>query len=292
MQKIRFGPSGNSDSFYAQGYKSTWQMPKWLRRLGLDAFEYSFGHGVRIKTETAKRIGEEAKEYDISMSVHAPYYINLAASSEESREKNIRYVMDSVGAAREMGATRAVVHPGSAAKADRFAGLETAQKNLREILELKHEYGFDDVTLCLETMGRFSQLGTVDEILALCTLDDALLPTLDFGHINARGQGSLRTRSDYAAVLNAVGNVLGEDRLRVVHIHFSRVEYSAAGEKKHWTLQETQYGPEFEPLAEELAQRRLTPRVICESRGTMAEDALKLKKIYEDARRDAQRDGL
>ena len=292
MQKIRFGPSGNSDAFYEEGYKHTWQTPEWLHKLGLDAFEYSFGHGVRIKAETAQKIGEEARKHGIAMSAHAPYYINLAASSSESQQKNIRHIMDSVSAARDMGASRVVVHPGSVSKTGRSSGFETAKKNLLQILEIKRELGFDDVGLCLETMGRLSQLGTVDEILALCGLDETLLPTLDFGHINARGQGSLRTREDFTAVLDAVENALGVDRLRVVHIHFSRIEFSAAGEKRHWTLKETQYGPDFEPLAIELACRKLSPVVICESKGTMAYDAVKLKEMYESALNNAECEGM
>lgn len=292
MQKIRFGPSGNSDAFYEEGYKSTAQMPKWLHQMGLDAFEYSFGHGVRIKKDTAQKIGEEAKAYGIAMSAHAPYYINLAASSCENQQKNVQYIMETLNAAQDMGATRVVVHPGSVAKLDRPSGFEAAKKNLVQILEIKRELGFDDIRLCVETMGRLSQLGTVDEVMALCALDETLLPTLDFGHINARGQGSLRTREDYAAVFDAVENVLGADRLRIVHIHFSRIEFSATGEKRHWTYQDTQYGPDFEPLALELAIRSLTPVVICESKGTMAEDAAKLKGIYENACRIAESGGM
>jgi len=283
MTGIRFGPSGNSDAFYKQGYKHTWQAPEWLHSLGLNAFEYSFGHGVRIRTEMAKRIGEEAQKYGIAMSAHAPYYINLAVAGKEEQDRNIRHVMEAVSAARDMGATRVVVHPGSATKTGKAEGLKLAKANLMHILGLKRELGFVDVALCMETMGRHSQLGTVEEVLSLCELDDTLLPTLDFGHINARGQGSLITQADYAAVFDALENTLGADRLQNVHIHFSRVEFSAAGERRHWTLSDTQYGPEFAPLAVELAARRLTPVVICESRGTMAGDAVEMKKIYEAA---------
>lgn len=283
MTGIRFGPSGNSDAFYRQGYKHTWQTPEWLHGLGLNAFEYSFGHGVRMKTETAKRIGEEALKYGVAMSAHAPYYVNLAVDGAEEQDRNIRHVMEAVSAARDMGAVRVVVHPGSVSRIGRADGLELAKANLSHILGLKRELGFDDVVLCMETMGRHSQLGTVDEVLSLCALDDALLPTLDFGHINARGRGSLTTQADYAAVFDAVKNALGADRLQNAHIHFSRVEFSAAGERRHWTLNDTQYGPEFGPLAAELAARDLTPVVICESRGTMAHDAAEMKRMYEDA---------
>ncbi len=281
MLMIRFGPSGNSDAFYLEGYKSTVSAPKWISELGLNAFEYSFGHGVRMSKETAMKIGEEAKKYSIALSVHSPYYINLCAKWKESREKNINHVMKSVEAASYMGADRVVVHSGSVAKISRESGLEIAKDGLAEILEIKKAMGYDNIVLCLETMGKTNQLGTVDEVMELCKIDETLLPTLDFGHIDARGQGALKTQEDYAKVFDAVENAIGFDRMCSTHVHFSRIEHTKAGEKKHWTLDDVQYGPDFEPLALELAKRRITPRIICESRCTMAHDAVRLKKMYE-----------
>jgi deoxyribonuclease-4 len=291
MQRIRFGPSGNADAFYEQGHKSTWEAPKWLHEMGLDAFEYSFGHGVRIKRDTAAKIGEEAAKYGLAVSAHAPYYINLVDGSDTGRRKNIKHLLGAVRAGSWMGAVRVVVHPGSASGVDRDEGLAIAKESLQEIMAELDAEGFGGIRLCIETMGKKSQLGTVEEIMALCALDQRLLPTLDFGHIDARGGGSLKTPEDFAAVLDAVERALGADRLHATHIHFSRIEHTAAGEKRHWTFADTQYGPDFGPLALELARRKLAPVVICESKGTMAEDALQMKQIYEAAVRLLESEG-
>ena len=61
-----FGPAGNSDSFYAAGNKATVEAPAWLRSLGLTAYEYQCGRGVRVSEETARRMGEEAAKHGIT----------------------------------------------------------------------------------------------------------------------------------------------------------------------------------------------------------------------------------
>ena len=90
--KIRFGPSGNSDSFYDQGFKTSREMPKWLYDMGLNAYEYSITRGINLKEATAREIGEQAAKWGIAMSLHAPYYINLAGREEEGRKKSIQYL--------------------------------------------------------------------------------------------------------------------------------------------------------------------------------------------------------
>ncbi|MBM7581277.1 deoxyribonuclease-4 [Caldicoprobacter guelmensis] len=276
---IRFGPAGNSDSFYQQGYKSSVDMPRWLHGMGLTAYEYTCTHGVNIGEDTARAIGEEARKWDIVLSVHAPYYINLVTKDEDKRAKTKRHIMDSLKVARWMGAKRVVFHPGSCSQMDRRTALEIALDFLKEILEEARDFIEEGIHLCPETMGKVNQLGTVDEVLEMCLLHESLIPTLDFGHINAMGGGSIKSQEDYLCIINRVKEVLGEDRARYFHCHFSRIEYSAGGEKRHWTLKDTQYGPEFEPLAEVLASLDLKPIIICESRGTMAEDAVRLKEI-------------
>lgn len=276
---IRFGPAGNSDSFYEQGYSSSVDMPKWLHGMGLTAYEYTCTHGVNIGEATARAIGQEARKWDIALSIHAPYYINLASKDEDKRAKTKRHIMDSLRVAHWMGAKRVVFHPGSCSGMDRRAALEIAMDFLKEIIDEAREFIEEGIHLCPETMGKVNQLGTVDEVLEMCLIHDSLIPTLDFGHINAMGRGSIRSREDYMNIINRVKEVLGEDRARHFHCHFSRIEYSNGGEKRHWTLKDTQYGPEFEPLAEVIALLDLKPIVICESRGTMAEDAAQLKEI-------------
>ncbi|HWR21921.1 MAG TPA: TIM barrel protein [Feifaniaceae bacterium] len=280
--RIRFGPSGNSDSFYAQGYTATWQAPEWLSDMGLHAFEYSLGHGIRIREETAATIRKYAEAYDIQMSVHFPYYINLVTTDPENMQKNKEYFLRAVTVGKQMGAVRGVFHPGSAGKADRKESLHAACALLKEIIETLDDagLGLDTFALCPETMGKLSQLGDLEEMLTLCRVDERLLPCVDFGHLHCRGMGSIRTQKDYAAILDAVENGAGSARAKRMHIHFSRIEFTKAGEKMHHTFADTQFGPEFPPLAELLYGRRYTPVVICESRGTMAEDALTMQKMY------------
>lgn len=279
---ILFGPSGNSASFYEQGHKHSYEMPHWLAEMGLTAYEYSCNKGCKIGKEAAQRVGDEARANNIALSIHAPYYISLSSTEEEKRLKSVDYILQTLNVARSMGATRIVVHSGSCSKLSREAALAIAKDTLRLAIEAADREGFGDIHICPETMGKINQLGTLSEVLELCSLDDRLIPTIDFGHLNARTMGGLATQADFAAVLNEIGDKLGADRLKVFHSHFSKIEYGAGGEKKHLTFEDTQYGPCFEPLAELIYQRGLTPTFICESRDVMAEDALKMKVMYED----------
>lgn len=278
---IRFGPSGNSESFYQQGYKSSVQMPAWLNRMGLNAYEYQCSKGVNVSEATAGSIGEEAAKNGIFLSIHAPYYINMASGEEEKRINSKRYIMETLTCAKWMGAKRIVVHTGSYSKVDKKWALDTAKKVMREVLEETREKGLDDIIICPEVLGKKNQLGSLEEIIEICKIDERLLPTVDFGHIHARGLGALNSTEDFLAVLNKIEKELGYNRLKYLHCHFSRIEYTKGGEKKHWTMDDVQFGPEFEYLAQALYIKRMEPVVICESRDNMAEDALKMKKIYQ-----------
>lgn len=277
---VMFGPSGNSESFYEQGNKSSWQMPAWLKKMGLDAYEYPCGKGIRIGMETAMKIGEEAKINDIFMSVHAPYYINFASTEEDKRKASTGYVLETLQVARWMSASRVVVHTGSCSKISRNKAMELAVPELLKTLEEADAAGFSEIAICPEVLGKQNQLGTLDEILYLCKLDERLIPTIDFGHLHARGLGCMNTVEDFESVIEKIENELGGYRAKNFHVHFSRIEYGKGGEKRHVTYSETCYGPDFDPLAEVIYKRNLSPVIICESRGMMAEDSLKMKEIY------------
>ncbi len=279
---IRFGPSGNSESFYKQGHKSSIDMPKWLHDMGLNAYEYSLTRGINIKEETARLIGTEARKYDIAVSVHAPYYINLASPEKEIAKKSKEYILDSLKVATWLGAKRVVFHPGSCAKISRQKANENVIHMLKQLIDQAKDYLQSGMFLCPETIGKLNQVGTLDEILHFCSLHDNMMPTLDFGHLHARGLGAINSKEDYQEIIDRVENAIGYERTKSFHSHFSRIEFTEGGEKKHWTISDTQYGPEFSYLAEVIIERRLSPTIICESRGVMAEDALKLKNIYEE----------
>ncbi|MDD3839210.1 MAG: TIM barrel protein [Clostridia bacterium] len=277
----KFGPSGNSDSFYNQGYKSSIDAPEWIKSLGLDCYEYSCTRGVRVGEKTAKQIGQKAEQNDILMSIHAPYYINFASTDVNSINKSKKYIKDCINAAKWLKADRIVFHPGSCAKIDRSKAFQNTKKSIKELLdEIKEDCCKYNIKLCPETMGKRNQLGTVEEIIDICSIDEILLPVLDFGHIYAFNLGKIKSKADYDCIFNEIKNKLGTERLNKIHCHFSRIEYTKAGEKKHWTLNDVDYGPDFEPIAESIVHNKINPRIICESRGTMADDAVKIKKIY------------
>ena len=278
---ICFGPAGNAEQFYEEGGKSSAQIPKWLFEKGLNAYEYQCGKGVLLKETLARKIGEEAQKYDIELSIHAPYFISLSSVEKEKRENSIHYILDSLQAASFMGAKRIVVHSGSCAKQSREEALSLASQTLAKAVKSAKEHGYGDIFICPETMGKINQLGTLEEVLELCTIDETLLPAVDFGHLNARTLGGLKTFSDFQAVFEKIENRLGSEKLKKMHIHFSKIEYSAGGEKRHLTFEDEIYGPEFTYIARILYQKKLEPVVICESAGTQAKDALTLKNMYE-----------
>ncbi len=278
---ILFGPAGNSDRFYEEGHKHTAEAFSWIANMGLNAYEYSFGRGVRIKHDTAAAIGKEAAANGIALSVHAPYYIHLATLESEKAQNNLQYLSESARAAKWMGAKRVVFHPGSQGRVSRSQAFDQIKKALvLAIAHLENEQLFD-VTICPETLGKVKQLGDLIEVIQLCKLDERVVPAIDFGHLHARGIGALNNESDFAHILDTIENELGGYRAKHFHVHFSKIEYSAQGEKKHRTFAEKEYGPDFTPLAKLIAQRGLEPVIICESKGTMAQDAAEMKRIYE-----------
>lgn len=278
---ILFGTAGTSESFKTIGYKNSVQVPEFTARMGLDAFEYQCGRGVRIKEDLARKIAAQAAVHNICFSLHAPYYISMSSMEEEKRLNSINYILESAAAIRALGGKRVVFHSGSCGKQSREAALEKAMDTMRRIVEAVDEAGFSDIVLCPETMGKVGQLGTLEEVLALCSIDKRITPCIDFGHLNARDQGSIKTKADYAAILDRMGEALGDDRAKNFHSHFSKIEYTTGGEKQHLTFADTVYGPEYEPLMELCYERGLSPIIICESAGTQAEDAAMMKQYYQ-----------
>ena len=284
MGEIWFGPAGTADSFSAMGYKKTVQIPEYLERLGLNAFEYQCGRGVRVNPDTAASLKKDCESRGIRISLHAPYYISLSSLEEEKRRGSVRYILESARAARLLGADRVVVHTGSCARLSREEALELAKGTIREALVALEEEGLSDITLCPETMGKINQLGTLEEVLELCSIDERLLPCIDWGHLNARTLGKMTTGQDFEEAFRLFDDRLGRDRLRVFHSHFSRIEYTQnGGEKRHLTFEDQEYGPWFEPLAEQILKYGCSPVIICESAGTQSEDAAAMRDIFREA---------
>lgn len=278
---IKFGVAGNSMSFYNDGYKHTAEAAEWCAERGIDIFEYSFGKGVRMTKETAAAIGEAFRRSGVELSAHAPYYINFANPDDDKIAASVGYVIQTLTKVREFGfGERVVVHPAAQGKATRTEAVERTKKNLYLLADRVEDGGFSDLKVCLETMGKIGQIGTPEEIVEFCKIAPFFYPCMDFGHINARTGGSLKTAEDYERIICHMLDNLPEEKVRKMHVHFSKIMYGSAGEIKHLTFEDEIYGPEFGPLSEIFIKYNLEPVVICESDGTQAEDTVAMKKIY------------
>ena len=280
--RAKFGPAGNSDSF-SKVHKSSLKAPEWIAAQGLDCYEYQCGKGVHIGEEAAVKLGKAAEAAGISLSLHAPYFINLANPDPESLKKTIGYITQACFAAQCMGAGRVVIHSGALMKRTRREAQEIALKSLREVIAACDDAGYGNIALCPETMGKINQLGDLDEVLELCTLDGRLVPCIDFGHLYARSLGADNGAEVFHKMLERVEEILGSERASRFHSHFSHIQFTPnGGEKCHRTFADDDgYGPDWGPLAAEVARRGWSPTFICESAGTQAEDALTMKKIYQ-----------
>ena len=276
--RARFGVAGNSDAF-SKYSKSSLDAPAWLHGQGLDWYEYQCGRGVRISQQTAAQLGENARRAGIGLSLHAPYFISLA--NPEAVERNIGYVLATCQAAAWMGAGRVVIHSGALMGRSRAEALDITKDTLRAVIAACDDAGLGQITLCPETMGKINQLGDLDEVLELCRLDERLLPCVDFGHLYARSLGSLNGREAFCAMLDKMASALGRERAARFHSHFSKIEFTLkGGEYRHLQFSDPGWGPDFAPLAEEIARRDWHPVFVCESAGTQSEDALQMKETY------------
>ena len=278
----RFGTAGLADSYTVKKFDPT-AIAAYTAGFALTAFEYQCGRGVRLAHDKAAAWGAACAEQNIALSVHAPYYISMSSLEEDKRLNSIDYLLQSCALVKALGGRRVIFHSGSCGKQSRESALEKALDTMARAVKACDEAGYGDCILCPETMGKINQLGTLDEVLALCAVDSRITPCIDFGHLNARTLGGIRSKEDYAAILDRMAEKLGDQRAERFHVHFSRIEYSAGGEKRHWTFAETQFGPEPQPLMELLAQRKLQPVIICESAGTQAEDAQTMMRMYKEA---------
>lgn len=274
-----FGTAGNPDAFYATGHKASVEMPAWLAGLGLTAYEYQCGRGVNVRQDTAANIGSKAQEFGIKLSIHAPYFINLASEEEPIIANTQKHFLNTLEVAKWMGADRIVFHIGGPGKKERSEAMKRARTAFAAVLEKAEQNNLTGVYLLPETMGKQNQLGTLEEVLSLCSMSDWVIPAVDFGHLHAVTQGRYVDFTEYEQVFDTIGEALGREVAQNLHIHFSKIEFTKAGERRHWTFDDP-YGPPHEYLLELIAKKSYTPRIICESAGTQAKDAKIMQDVY------------
>lgn len=258
--RILLGPAGTPTGTNGGTLKGVEE----VANIGLDAMEVQFTHGVRMGLNLAEEVGKASKYHKVSLSVHAPYYINLCTEDKDKLLASKRRIMDSVARAEIMGAAVVVFHPGFYGKLDNQEAFDRVFSSCKE-LSKKMPPG---VRLGLETGGKSDSFGTLDEIVNICKKARKCVPVIDFAHIYARQVGHI----DYAAVLDAVKPL----RLNRLHTHFSNIEYTAKGERAHLPLDSK---PPFKPLAQEILKRSLDITIISES-PMLEQDSLKMKRIF------------
>jgi deoxyribonuclease-4 len=264
-EHTRFGPAGVPPMFRLLGATMA-DVPKLLHEEGLDAFEYQasrWGPIPQIKLEDAQKLGLEARKNDVKLSMHGSYFVNLSGKKEVV-EASKRRLIACATAADWMDAYVVVFHTGFYGKVEKSFAFQNAVIALKEISAEMKSLGLK-VKLGPETMGRKSQVGTIDEILAISQQVEGTQLVIDWGHLHALHQGALKKVEDFRAVAEKVEQKLGTEALRSMHCHFSAIEFGSQGEKRHHTLDETRYGPDFRMLAEVIADFGLHPTIICET---------------------------
>lgn len=277
---IDFGPAGCCELMESRGI-NIMQVPKFLSELGLKTFEYPLTHGINIGQEKAKVIGDEFKKFNISLSVHAPYYINLANPDDVMAEKSFGYIISSMKIANAMGADRVIFHPGALMGQTREEAQALILKRLTDLVSrLNQQNLFSGIYLCPETMGKHGQCGTVSEVAEMCKISERLIPTIDFGHVNAFMLGALNSVEAFEGIFKTLTSVLGE-RGHIIHGHFSRIEFGPKGEIKHLNFDSPlEFGPDFKLLNIAMKNCHISGRIVCESHGNQTEDSLEMQKDY------------
>jgi deoxyribonuclease IV len=264
-EHTRFGPAGVPPMFRLLG-AATYDTPRLLHEEGLDAFEYQasrWGPKPQIKMQDAQKLGEEARKNDVKLSMHGSYFVNLSGKREVV-EASKRRLIACATAADWMDAYVVVFHTGFYGKFEKDYAFKTCLTALKEVSAEMKSLGLK-VKLGPETMGRKFQVGTLEEILIINQEVEGTQLVIDWGHLHALHQGTLKKVEDFRAIAEKVEEKLGTQTLRSMHCHFSKIEFSSQGEKRHHTLDEEKYGPEFSMLAEVIVDFGLHPTMICES---------------------------
>ncbi len=259
LKEIQFGPAGYPEE--ARGNLE--RVFEILSKAGLSALEYAAVRGLRTKEDRAKLIGHLASKHDISMSMHAAYYISLASKTDETRERSKQRLVKALRFAPLMGVKRIVFHAGS------YGGLppEEAHGIIRDALQDVWDAAGKNTRsafLAPEIAGKFNMYGSVDEIIRLCSEVDGCIPTIDWAHLYARSQGNINDRENYMAILRRFEDALGRQFVDNMHFHVSGIEYTKAGEARHQPLGK-QWGPDILPLIGIISEVGYKPTFISET---------------------------
>lgn len=275
MERLVFGtagiPIGTEERNTANGIRK-------VKELGLGAMELEFVHSITVTEKMAPDVRKTAKELDVVLTCHAPYFINLNSPEKAKLEASKKRILSSAKRLNECGGWSVCFHPGF------YLGMEkeTAWKNVRDAIKeisnaVKNEG--NGVWLRPELTGKPTQFGTLEELLKISQEMDNVMPCIDFSHSHARSNGAWNTYKEFSAMLETVEKHLGKTGLKNMHIHVSGIAYGEKGEKNHLLLQESDM--DFVSLMKAFRDFHVSGVTICES-PNIENDALLMKRVYED----------
>ncbi len=273
---MRWGPAGIPMEFEG----NTAEAIGYTAKEGLNAFECEFVRGVKMRNDMALEVRKNAERYKVSLSAHAPYWINCAAQEKMKIDATLRNILDTVRIAKVLGAGVIVFHPGFYMGRSPEETMKLVKKTLEEALAKMKQERISNVWLGLETTGKGTQFGTLSENIELSASLEMTKPVVDFAHIHARYGGILKKKEDYLKIFTEIENRLGKDAVKDFHSHFSEVAWGDKGEKHHMILGEA-YSPPFKPLAQVIVENGFEGTIISES-PLLDIDALKMKRMYEE----------
>jgi deoxyribonuclease-4 len=277
----RFGPAGVPPTFRLMK-ASMEDVPLLLREEGLDALEYEaiyWGGKPQMKREDAEKLGLRARENDVWLSLHGSYFINLCGEKKIVEASKKRLIACAT-AAEWMGAHVVVFHAGFYGKKPHELVLRSCLEALRDVAQSLKSLGIKNARIGPETMGKPSQLGSLDEVLRIYQEVEQTQLVIDWSHLHARDMGRFRTVADFRRVVETVEHRLGIEAARDMHCHFTKIEFTDKGERRHHTLEEERYGPSFDMLAEIIAEFKLRPVIISES-PLLDIDAIKMRNTLQ-----------
>ncbi|MFQ5405944.1 MAG: TIM barrel protein [Candidatus Micrarchaeia archaeon] len=271
-----FGTAGTPVCCKGQGSKKGIEK---VRELGLDAFEFEFVQSANMKEENARECGRAAKENNVRLSAHAPYYVNLISDEKEKRKASIQRILATAKILNWAGGTEVVFHPGFLGKFDKKKAFNEMENAFGVILDKMNEEKLS-VVLSPETTGKHSAWGSFEETVEISKKMgfDKVRPTIDWGHLHARTNGGLKTREDFGDKLDYLKNQLGQKALNNLHCHLTGIRFSEKGEINH--LKISSKSPDYTQFWPELIKRKCSGTFISES-PNIEVDALKMKKEYE-----------
>ncbi len=280
-QGFRFGTVGAPASTPSDREGRSVGAVKYLANIGLCAYELAWVQSVRVTEATCAAIREAARDADVQLSVHAPYFINLNASDDEW-PKSRKRLMDAAHYGNLAGATDIVFHPGSYFGRPAPEVLRAAIPRLKGCVDELRQSA-NPVRLRPEVMGKAAMLGSLEDLLTMAREVEGVEPCLDFAHLHARaGDGSMNAYEDWKALLLRYRRALGAKSLQRLHCHLSGIEYSSRGERRHLMLPESDF--DLNGLMRALAELKCGGRIVCES-PVMDEDARLIQNAWRRAKR-------